>query len=87
MEDKEEDEAPTEKSHKDENGQTELHKLAAQSAADLTTLLNMGYSPAERDANNKTARDIAVESNIQENVDAIGNFSCPFVSFNPCYFK
>lgn len=74
MEDKEEDETPKEKSHKDENGQTELHKLAAQSAADLTTLLNMGYSPAERDRNNKTARDIAVDSKIKENVEAIDKY-------------
>jgi Holliday junction resolvasome RuvABC DNA-binding subunit len=72
MEDKEEDETPKEKSHKDENGQTELHKLAAQQSADLTTLMSMGYSPADRDVNNKTPRDIAVDSNIRENVEAIG---------------
>ena len=53
-------------------GQTELHKLASQSDADLARLLNMGYSPAERDLNNKTARDIAEESNRKENVEAIG---------------
>lgn len=74
MEDKEEDDTPKEKSHKDENGQTELHKLAAQSAADLTTLLNMGYSPADRDINNKTARDIAVDSKVRENVEAIDKY-------------
>lgn len=73
MEDKEEDETPKEKSHKDENGQTELHKLASQNTADLTTLLNMGYSPADRDSDNKTARDIAEEHNIKENVEAIGS--------------
>lgn len=72
MEDKEEDETPKEKSRKDETGQTKLHKLAAQSAADLTTLMNIGFSPAERDMDNKTARDIAVDSNIRENVEAIG---------------
>ena len=32
----------------------------------------MGYSPAERDMNNKTARDIAEENNRKENVEAIG---------------
>ncbi|XP_045170494.2 uncharacterized protein LOC123532938 [Mercenaria mercenaria] len=74
MEDKEEDETPKEKSHKDESGQTELHKLAGQHAADLMTLLNMGYSPAERDMNNKTARDIAVDCNIRENVEAIDKY-------------
>lgn len=82
MEDKEEDETPKEKSHKDEQGQTELHKLASQHTADLTTLLNMGYSPADRDCNNKTARDIAEENNVAENVDAIGLFSF-LVSFKP----
>ena len=71
MEEKE-DETPKERPHKDENGQTELHKLASQSAADLTTLLNMGYSPADRDMNSKTARDIAEENKIRENVEAIG---------------
>ena len=71
MEEKE-DETPKERAHKDSNGQTELHKLASQSAADLTTLLNMGYNLADRDMNNQTARDIAEEHNIKENVDAIG---------------
>ena len=72
MEDKEEDETPKEKSHKDERGQTELHKLASQTAADLTTLLNMGYTPADRDVDNKTARDVAEDHNIKENIEAIG---------------
>ncbi|XP_052810541.1 caldesmon-like [Mya arenaria] len=74
MEDKEEDETPKERSHKDEHGQTELHKLASQQAADLTTLLSMGYSPGERDENNKTARDIAEESGVKENVEAIDKY-------------
>ena len=34
----------------------------------------MGYNIADRDVNNKTARDIAAEKGIQENVDAIGNY-------------
>ena len=74
MEDKEEDEAPAPKdrAHKDESGSTELHSLAAQTGADLTTLLNMGFSPAERDGGNKTARDVAEEKGIKENVEAIG---------------
>lgn len=67
-----EEDVPKERPHKDEKGQTELHKLASQSDADLMSLLNMGYSPAERDINNKTARDIAEDSDIKENVQAIG---------------
>lgn len=74
MEDKEEEETPKEKSHKDAEGQTELHKLSAQSGADLTTLLNMGFSPAERDMKNRTARDVAVEANVKENVEAIDKY-------------
>ena len=71
MEEKE-DETPKERAHKDVRGQTELHKLASQTGADLETLMNMGYSPADRDINNQTARDIAEENKIKENVAAIG---------------
>lgn len=74
MEDREEEDAPKDKPHKDVYGQTELHKLAGQTGADLFTLLNMGYSPSERDCNNKTARDIAVESGVRENVEAIDQY-------------
>ncbi|XP_062587859.1 uncharacterized protein LOC134249538 isoform X2 [Saccostrea cucullata] len=59
---------------KDKQGQSELHKLAAQEGADLTALLNLGYNLAERDITCKTPRDIAVEKGIQENVDAIDNY-------------
>lgn len=69
-----EEEVPKDGPHKDRNGQTELHKLAAQSNADLARLLYMGYSPAERDLNGKTARDIAEDSNRKENVEAIDNY-------------
>ena len=72
MKEEAEEEVPKDGPHKDRNGQTELHKLAAQSNADLARLLYMGYSPAERDLNGKTARDIAEDSNRKENVEAIG---------------
>nr|KAG5709420.1 hypothetical protein BaRGS_029269 [Batillaria attramentaria] len=59
---------------RDENGQTELHLLAAQSGADLVAVINMGYSLADRDENNRTPRDVAEELGITENVDAIDNY-------------
>lgn len=37
-------------------------------------LVNLGYSLADRDANNKTPRDIAEEQGLTENVEAIGRF-------------
>ncbi|KAJ8313919.1 hypothetical protein KUTeg_008480 [Tegillarca granosa] len=52
-------------------GQTELHKLAAQHGADMAGLIKLGYNIADRDCNNKTPRDIAQDSNIDENVQAI----------------
>ncbi|KAK3109002.1 hypothetical protein FSP39_020707 [Pinctada imbricata] len=59
---------------KDKDGQTELHRLAGQEGSDLTALLKLGYSLADRDVNFKTARDIAVEKGLQDNVDAIDNY-------------
>ena len=40
--------------------------------ADMKTLINMGYSIAERDAEQKTARDVAENAGMTENVEAIG---------------
>ena len=40
--------------------------------ADLVAVINLGYSLADRDANNKTPRDIAEEQELTENVEAIG---------------
>ena len=81
-EEAEEEVPPKDGPHKDRNGQTELHKLAAQSNADLARLLYMGYSPAERDLNNKTARDIAEENKRRENVEAIGKKNVCSVMMN-----
>lgn len=44
--------------------------------ADMRTLINMGYSIAERDADQKTARDIAEVAGITDNVQAIGWYIC-----------
>ncbi|KAK7110035.1 serine/threonine-protein phosphatase 6 regulatory ankyrin repeat subunit B-like [Littorina saxatilis] len=55
-------------------GQTELHTLAAQSGADLVALINLGYSLADRDAENRTPRDVAEENDLTENVEAIDNY-------------
>ncbi|XP_048754056.2 uncharacterized protein LOC125665462 [Ostrea edulis] len=68
------EESEEETSGKDKQGQSELHKLAAQEGADLTALLNLGYNLAERDITCKTPRDIAVEKGIQDNIDAIDNY-------------
>ncbi|KAL5007433.1 hypothetical protein ScPMuIL_016239 [Solemya velum] len=70
---KEEGEEDSTAKEKDENGQTELHKLAAQEGTDLSALIRLGYSIADRDANNRTARDIASAHNITDNVTAIDN--------------
>ena len=48
----------------------------------MSLLTMAGYNIADRDVNNKTARDIAAEKGIQENVDAIGNYMyTEFLSF------
>ncbi|CAG2230551.1 unnamed protein product [Mytilus edulis] len=70
----EEGEEETPSKEKDSKGQTELHRLAAQEGADMRTLINMGYSIAERDADQKTARDIAEVAGITDNVQAIDNY-------------
>lgn len=68
------EESEEEANGKDKQGQTELHKLAAQEGADLTALLKLGYNLAERDIFCKTPRDVAVESGVQDNINAIDNF-------------
>ncbi|XP_071108854.1 uncharacterized protein [Haliotis cracherodii] len=70
----EEGEEDTMNKDRDEDGQTELHKLAAQQGADLNALLNMGYSLADRDANNRTARDVAEENGITENTESLDSY-------------
>ncbi len=42
----------------------------------MRTLINMGYNIAERDADQKTARDIAEVAGITDNVQAIGWYIC-----------
>lgn len=59
---------------RDEAGQTELHILATRNGADLVTLINLGYSLADRDADNKTARDVAEDNELTENVEVIDNY-------------
>ncbi|CAC5401923.1 unnamed protein product [Mytilus coruscus] len=70
----EEGEEETPSKEKDSKGQTELHRLAAQEGADMRTLINMGYSIAERDADQRTARDLAEVAGITDNVQAIDNY-------------
>lgn len=67
-----EEEAPSKE--KDKTGQTELHRLAAQEGADLETLIKLGYSIAERDLQQRTARDVAEQAGMTENVEAIDNY-------------
>ncbi|RUS77951.1 hypothetical protein EGW08_014297 [Elysia chlorotica] len=59
---------------RDRNGQTELHKLAAQQGMDFAALIQLGYSIADRDINGKTARDIAQETGQKETVAAIDKY-------------
>lgn len=53
--------------------------LISSTGADLTALLNLGYNLAERDISCKTPRDVAVESGVQDNINAIGKFSSPLL--------
>lgn len=48
--------------------------LISATGADLTALLNLGYNLAERDIFCKTPRDVAVESGVQDNINAIGKY-------------
>ena len=81
-EEAEEEVPPIDGPHKDHYGQTKLHKLVAQSNADLARLSYMGYSPAERDLSNTTAWDIAEENQRRENVEAIGKKNVSYIMQN-----
>jgi hypothetical protein len=48
--------------------------------ADIAALIKMGYSVSERDGEQRTARDVAENAGMTENVEAIGLYSyCLFV--------
>lgn len=53
--------------------------LISSTGADLTALLNLGYNLAERDIFSKTPRDVAVESGVQDNINAIGKCDSPLL--------
>lgn len=57
-----------------EFGDTKLHQLAAVAGSNLTHLLKENTSPAVRNSQFKTPRDIAVELNLQDNVKQIDEF-------------
>jgi len=50
--------------------------------ADLLALLNQGHSLAERNGENKTPRDVALEKDLQQHVDTIGKTYLPFMVHN-----
>lgn len=55
-----------------EFGQTKLHELAAIEGSNLTMLIKQNYSIiAARNSESKTARDIALELGLNENVKQI----------------
>ena len=55
-----------------EFGDTKLHQQAAIAGSNLAHLLKENINPAVRNSQFKTARDIAVELNLQDNVKQIG---------------
>ena len=55
-----------------EFGDTKLHELAGVEGSNLTKLIKEHFNVASRNKQFKTARDIAVEKNLQENVKQIG---------------
>ncbi|OWF51037.1 GRB10-interacting GYF protein 2-like [Mizuhopecten yessoensis] len=59
---------------KDFTGQTELHRLASTPDSTLMSVLNMGYSLAERNGDNQTPRELAAEKGLQHHVDTIDEF-------------
>lgn len=59
-----------------EFGQTKLHELAAVEASNLSAAIKQSLSLiAARNADSKTARDIANERNLIDNVRIIGSLS------------
>ncbi|XP_060073544.1 glutamic acid-rich protein-like [Ylistrum balloti] len=59
---------------KDFTGQTELHRLALMPDSALLSVLNMGYSLAERNGDNQTPREVAMDKGFQDHVDTIDKF-------------
>jgi hypothetical protein len=57
-----------------EFGETKLHEMAGTEGSNLTKMLKENFNVAARNKQSKTARDIAVEKNLTENVKQIGNF-------------
>lgn len=55
-----------------EFGDTKLHQLAAIAGSNIAHLLKENMSPAARNAQFKTPRELAVELNLHENVKQIG---------------
>ena len=53
-------------------GETKLHEAAAIEGSNLTKMLKENFNIAVRNREFKTARDIAVEKNLKENVKQIG---------------
>ncbi|CAH1789799.1 unnamed protein product [Owenia fusiformis] len=56
---------------KDDVGQTELHRAAADEESDIVTLIRQGHNIAERDSHGKTPRDIALEAGHTKHVEVI----------------
>lgn len=65
--------AEDEESQLVEFGETKLHQLAAIAGSNLAQLLKENFSPAARNSQFKTPRDVALELNLQDNVNQIGN--------------
>ncbi|XP_012937951.1 uncharacterized protein LOC101860096 [Aplysia californica] len=59
---------------RDVNGMTEMHKLASQPGIDLKALIELGYSIADRDVTGKTVRDVAVDTDQHDTVEAIDSY-------------
>lgn len=57
-----------------EFGETKLHEMAGTEGSNLTKMLKENFNVAARNKQSKTARDIAVEKNLTENVKQIGNY-------------
>ena len=55
-----------------EFGETKLHEMAGIEGSNLTKMLKENFNVAARNKQSKTARDIAVEKNLAENVKQIG---------------
>ena len=85
-EEEEEDDDPNVKD-RDAQGFTELHKLASQPGIDMKSLLDLGYSIADRDINGRTVRDVAEEAGQTETLQAIGICALRDHHFYKCISK